>query len=659
MAWTTKANHLSFDSRLACITPAIGEPRRGPRGGRGARSRIIARVMLLSALTTSPAALARELDVDIKNTTIEQLMQISVTTVSRQEEGLQTSPAAIYVLSREDIRRAGVTSVPEALRLVPGVQVARVDANKWAVSIRGFNSRSANKLLVLVDGRSVYDPLFAGVFWEARDVVLDEIEHIEIIRGPGGTLWGTNAVNGVINIITRNARDTLGTRATVGAGTEERAQGNAHYGWQSGATSYARVYADTFARDTGYSPAGAHDDAHMGRAGFRVDWDASAADKILLKGDVYDGTYGTGLAGGGFEDLKHQGHSFVSRWTRNHSSDSQTMLQFWYDHFSFDDVNLGENRDTYDIEFQHAFHAGEAQRLVWGAGYRQTSDDIRDGPILSIVPTRRRDNLSNLFVQDEISFAERTVRLTLGTKAEHNNYSGLEWQPSARIAWVPDADKTLWSSVSRAVRSPSRLESDLSAPPLLNGNPDFNSEKLVAYEAGYRSRVAPQAWVDVALFHNIYRKLLSIEGTIIDNKLHGTTSGVELTGRWQTSSAWTYDIAYTYMNMDFAAEADSVDSTSAAGIEGSSPRHQVALSAAWTPSKAVEANATLRYVDRLSALNVPSYLVADVGVAWRARRDLNLSVVAQNLLDSHHPEQSGATTTEVQRSIYVKLRWEP
>jgi iron complex outermembrane receptor protein len=614
--------------------------------------------VLLWALATTSAAFARELDVDIKGTTIEQLMQISVTTVSRQEEELQTSAAAVYVLSREDIRRARVTSIPEALRLVPGVQVARVDANKWAVSIRGFNSRSANKLLVLVDGRSVYDPLFGGVFWEARDVALDEVERIEVIRGPGGTLWGTNAVNGVINIITRHTRDTQGTRATIGAGTEERTQGGVRYGWQSGATSHARVYADGFARDTGYSPAGAHDDARMARAGFRVDWDASAADKVMFKGDAYDGTFGTGLAGGGFEDLEHRGRSFVARWIRDRADGAQTMLQFWHDRLEFDDVNLGEDRDTYDLEFQHAFRAGEAQRLVWGAGYRRTSDDIRNGPILSIAPASRRDNLSSLFVQDEIGLAERTVRLTLGTKAEHNDYSGMEWQPSARIAWVPNPDNTFWGAVSRAVRSPSRLESDFSAPPFLRGNPDFDSEKLVAYEAGYRSRVAPQAWVDAAVFYNVYRKLLSIEGTVIDNKLRGTTSGVELAGRWQLGSAWRYDIAYTYLNMDLAAEADSTDATRAAMIEDSDPRHQVTLRSAWSPSRAVEVDAALRYVDRLRSLNVPAYLVADVGASWHPRRGLELSAVAQNLLDSHHPEQSGATTTEVQRGYYVKLRWE-
>lgn len=607
----------------------------------------------------SLSTFAREIDVDIKGASIEQLMQISVTTVSRQAEGLQSSAAAVFVLSRDDIRRSHVTSVPEALRLVPGVQVARIDANKWALSIRGFNSRTANKLLVLVDGRSIYDPLFAGVFWEARDVNLEEIERIEVVRGPGGTLWGANAVNGVINIITRHADDTLGTQVTLGAGTEERAQGGARFGWRSSTNSQARIYADGFARDTGFSPAGAHDDARMTRAGFRTDW-AANSDKIMFKSDIYDGRFGTALTAGSAEDLGHKGHSFVARWTRDYSEGSQTMLQFWYDRFAFEDIALSEDRETYDLEFQHAFRLGEAHRIVWGAGHRRTADNIRNGPSLSLMPTSRRDNLSSLFVQDEISNIERKVRLTLGTKVEHNDYSGTEWQPNARIAWVPDTKHTFWSSISRAVRSPSRLESDLVALPpfMLAGNPNMESEKLTAYEAGYRTRVSTQAWLDTALFHNVYSDLLSIEGTVVGNKLHGTTSGVEVAGRWLLGTVWQYDIAYTYLVMNLAAEAGSIDSSRPVSLEGSDPRHQVVLRSAWTPSNRYQIDAALRYVDKLAALLVPSYVTIDIGASWRPRRDLQLSLVGQNLLDRSHPEQSGAATTEVQRGFYLKLNWE-
>lgn len=621
---------------------------------------IRARTVLLWILTFPLAALAFETDVDIKGTSIEQLMQISVTTVSRKEEELQSSAAAVFVLSRDDIRRAHVTSVPEALRLVPGVQVARIDANKWAVSIRGFNSRTANKLLVLVDGRSVYDPLFAGVFWEARDVNLEEIERIEVVRGPGGTLWGANAVNGVINIITQHTGNTLGTQVTLGAGTEERAQGGVRHGWRSGTHSQARIYADGFARDTGFSPAGAHDDARMARAGFRTDWSVDN-DKIMLKGDLYDGLFGTAASSstGSPQDVGNRGQNFVVRWTRDHSESAQTMLQFWYDRFTYDDFSLGEERETYDIEFQQAYRLGQTHRIVWGAGHRRTADDIRSGPSLALIPASRRDNLSSLFVQDDISLAERSVRLTLGTKVEHNDYSGTEWQPNARIAWMRDTNNTFWSAVSRAVRSPSRLESDISAPPLVSGNPNFDSEKLVAYEAGYRSRIGGQAWIDTALFYNVYRDLLSIEGAVLANKLRGTTSGIELAGRWSPGSAWQHDLAYTYLIMDLSAEADSLDAARPANTEDSDPRHQVVVRTAWSPSSAFEVNATLRYVDKLPALSVPSYVTADLGISWRPRRGLRLSLVSQNLLDRSHPERSGPTATEVQRGYYLKLNWGP
>lgn len=615
---------------------------------------------LLCLLMLSLVAQAREDDIDIKRTNIEQLMQISVTTASRHEEYLQHSATAVFVLSREDIRRSHVTSVPEALRLVPGVQVARIDANKWAVSIRGFSSRTANKLLVLVDGRSIYDPLFAGVFWEARDVNLDEIERIEVVRGPGGTLWGANAVNGVINIITRHAGDTLGTQVNIGAGTEERAQAGVRYGWQSGGNSHVRIYADGAGRDTGYSPTGAHDDARLARAGLRADWDRNKH-KILLKTDLYDGIFGTAAnpatSGSLPQDVGNQGQSLVLRWTYDYAEDSQTTLQFWYDRFSYDDYALDEKRQTYDVEFQQAFRWGVIHRIVWGANHRRTADKIGNGPVISLIPTARRDTLSSLYVQDEVNLSDR-FRLTLGTKLEQNDYSGREWQPNLRIAWLHDENNTFWSSISRAIRSPSRLESDISAPPIAIGSRNFDSEKLVAYEAGYRSRLGTQTWIDTAAFYNVYRDLLSIEGTTLANKLRGESSGVEIAGRWLVDSTWRYDIAYTYLNMELAAEADSTDLSRPALLEGSDPRHQVVVHGAWNSGRNMEVDVTLRYVDRLTALSVPSYFTADVGIGWRPQRNLRISAVGQNLFDRSHPEQSGARSTEVQRGFYLKLTWE-
>jgi iron complex outermembrane receptor protein len=601
-------------------------------------------------------ALAVDLDIDIKGTSIEQLMQINVTTVSRQDEEWQTTPAAAYVLTREDLQRAHVTNIPDALRLVPGVEVARIDANKWAVSIRGFNARTANKLLVMIDGRSIYDPLFGGVFWESRGELLDNIERVEVVRGPGGTLWGSNAVNGVINIITRNAADTQGTLVEAGVGSEE-GLATVRHGWQVGPNASARMYAQHNARETGYSPLSSHDDARLVRGGFRVDWAAGATDQFMLKADAFDGTFGERLDATRYQDVNQKGNSLTARWTRDGNDGSQTRMQFWYDQFDLDNLNLGESRDTYDVELQHAWRAGDTHRFVVGTGYRRTRDEIRDGPLLGVEPDSRSDALASAFVHDEMTLAERSVRVQFGVKFEHNDYSGAEWQPSVRAAWVPDADRTVWAAASRAVRSPSRLESDVVSP-FLTGNQDFRAEKLDAYELGYRQRVAPQVWVDVATFYNVYRDLLSIEGSVVDNKLGGTTSGVEIATRWQVSAAWRLDLAYTYLSLNLRADADSTDTASAARTEGNNPRHQWSLRSAWNPRAGWQVDADLRYVSGLEAPAVPSYLVADVGMTWRIRKGLDLRASARDLFDSRHPEQSGVTTTEVQRSVLLTLRWE-
>lgn len=612
---------------------------------------------VLLCMSTQLSA-AADLAVDITGTSIEQLMNIPVTTVSRQESELQTTPAAVYVLNRNDLRRSRVTNVPDALRLVPGVQVASIDANKWAITIRGFNGRTANKILVLVDGRTVYDPLFGGVFWEARDVPIDEIERIEVIRGPGGTLWGTNAVNGVINIITRSTRETLGISAFAGAGTEERGMGHVRYGWQFGDDAHARVYFGRFERDTGYLPDQAHDDSRMDRGGFRVDLGLGTAGELMLKGDAYDGSFGTSNMGGGYQDLGHSGQNFVARWRYGYASGAQQLLEFWYDHLEFDDVNLGEERDTYDLEYQYALPERGIHRFIWGAGYRTTTDEIRNGPLLTISPSSKRDDLFSLFGQDEISLVERAVRLTFGVKLEHNDYTGTEWQPSARVAWVPDADRTAWAAISRAVRTPSRLEIDLDAAPLVVGNRDIDSEKVVAYEIGYRSRVARHAWADAALFYNDYRDLLSLEGIVLGNGTEGATAGIELAVRWDPHPAWRVDVAYTSLHMDLNSTEQSQDTQTPTFTEDNDPRHQGVVRSAWVVSPTVDVQGVLRYVHRVKAQNVPSYLVADLAVGWRVRYDVELAVSARNLLDDHHPEQSSPVTTEVERSVFAMVRWE-
>lgn len=597
------------------------------------------------------------LEINVTGTTIEQLMNIPVTTVSRQQVDLQTTPAAVFVLNRDDLRRSQVTSIPDALRLVPGVQVASIDANKWAVSIRGFNSRAANKLLVLIDGRSIYDPLFGGVFWEARNVPIEEIERIEVIRGPGGTLWGTNAVNGVINIITRRSKDTLGARAVVGVGTEERSSVNVRYGWQLGDAGHARVYLAHVDKDTAFSPNAAHDDARLLRGGFRADLPLGRAGELMLKGDAYDSTFGANAPIGGGQDSAHRGQNVVARWTTGRSGGPHSSLQFWYDHLEFDDVNLGEERHTYDLEYQYEFAERDVHRVIWGAGYRISTDNIRPGPILTLNPASRRINLSSLFAQDEISLVDRTVRLTLGAKVERNDYSGTEWQPSVRLAWVPDVNQTAWAAISRAVRSPSRLEADLEAEPMLSGNPNIAAENVIAYEVGYRSRIAREAWADAALFYNEYGDLVSIEGTDLGNLGRAATLGLELIGRWHPSPGLRLEAAYTYFHVDMWVEG-SGENTRIAYLQDNDPLHQGVLQSSWTAFPSVDVQGALRYVYELRAQNVPSYLTADIGLGWRVRDHLEFAVSARNLLDDHHPEQRSASATEVERSYFAVLKWE-
>lgn len=628
---------------------------REARARRGATG--IVTGMSVMTLWLCPVALsARELAIDIKNTSVEQLMQIKVTSVTRYEQELQPSAAAVYVLRRDDLRRARVNSVPEALRLVPGVQVARIDANKWAVTIRGFNGRTANKLLVLVDGRTIYDPLFAGVFWEARDVPIAEIERIEVIRGPGGTLWGSNAVNGVINIITRSAADTHGGLLIAGAGTEDRFKGGAHYGWKAMPGFDVRVYGDAIRRDNGYSASGANDDARLARGGLRADWQAGAHDTVMFKIDAFDGTFGTQTATGS-QDIDHHGSSFVTRWTRAHDAGVQTTAQLWYDIGEFIDMALEEQRKTWDIELQHARPVGERHHLVFGAGARRTSDDIVDGPVLGLEPNSRADDLSNIYAQDVMSFLDDRLQFTLGAKLERNDYSGSEWQPNARLAWIPNPDHTLWTAVSRAIRAPSRLESDLTAPPFLSGNPNLEAEQLTAYEAGYRTRFAANAWLDFATFYNDYRRLLSVEGTTLANKMHGQTIGGEIAARWQPVDQWQFELGYSYLDLDLNVDPGSLDAARAQRIESNEPRHQTVLRGNWVPGGDMDLNMTIRYVDRLRSDRVGSYVVTDIGAGWTPRDDMRLSAIAQNLFNDHHHEQGRASATGVERGYYMQFEW--
>lgn len=635
---------------------------------------------------------------------LEELINIQVTSVSKTPEKAREAPAAIHVITGEDIRRSGATSIPEALRMVPGMNVARLTAKQWAVSSRGFNDVFANKLLVLIDGRSVYSPLFAGVFWEQQDTLLEDIERIEVIRGPGATLWGANAVNGVINVITKSARDTQGGLVTAGAGTEEVGFGGVRYGGKPAKNIAIRGYAKYFERDDQALAHGkdAADEWRMGRGGFRLDWDASPDDLATFQGDIYSGSVGettqTALLAPPFSrkntgDNNIAGGNVLARWSHVFSKSSNMQLQAYYERTDREDVGIirHESTDIVDLDFQHQFAWGERQKVVWGAGYRLASDSIEPGALASFNPASRTTNLFNLFVQDEIALLKDKLALTLGSKFEHNDYSGFEIQPSARLLWTPHRRHTVWASVSRAVRSPSRSDQDVRAnvaalPPgaLGPGSPlavvsvfgdrDFKSEELIAYELGYRVQPHRNLSLDFAGFVNTYDSLQTFERgapfpegspapphlvipTIRSNKMTGETCGGEAVATWQAQKWWRLSGTYSFLSMQLHTDPGSTDAAAEAP-EGQSPRNQFMLRSLMDLPHNIELDCTLRYVDRLPDIKVPSYLEADVRVGWKPTKKLELSIVGQNLFDNQHPEfNRGAVfpSTEVQRSAYFKL----
>lgn len=622
--------------------------------------RLVAPVLFALAISFVPPVAASSTPLNIKQLSLEQLMDIDVYSVSRRLEPYQGAPSAIHVLTAEEIRRARVTSVPEALRLVPGVQVARVDANKWAISIRGFNSRTSNKLLVLVDGRSIYDPLFSGVLWESRDVMLEDVERIEVIRGPGGTLWGANAVNGVINIVTKHARDSRGGIAAVGGGTEERLFGALRYGWQPGKNQHARVYAKAFERDTGHSSSGdAHDGTSLGQTGFRWDWKLNARDNVRVSGNYFEVTADERNSATTTQSVAHDGTNLMARWNRTLAGGGTLQTQFYYDRFNLDNEQLGEQRSTYDADFQHSFRFASQHQVVWGLGYRQTRDDLRDGSILKVEPNRRDAVTTGVFIQDTVGFLNDRWNVTLGTKFERNDYSGTEWQPNLRMAWTPDARRTAWASAARAVRVPSRLEADLVFGGQRLGD-GFDAERLHAYELGYRELRNTDLWYDVTAFYNEYRNLLTIEQDFaFENRMHGHVYGVELAGRWKPAARIGLDASYSWLQMDLRVDSGSSNATRARNIEGSSPRQQFVLRSAFDFRRQFELDATLRFVDELSALDVPAYVELDLGFGWFPKPNVDVSLVGQNLLHEHHEEQptTVANVTEVQRGVYLKTSW--
>lgn len=665
---------------------------------------------LLAALSTLCWAGEPELDDEplarLKTLSIEELMNLEVTSVSKKEEKFSEAAAALYVITQEDLRRSGATSIAEALRMVPGLQVAQIDANKWAISSRGFNDVFANKLLVLMDGRSVYTPMFSGVYWEVQDTLLEDIERIEVIRGPGATLWGANAVNGVINIITKSAHDTQGWLVTSGAGTHESLFGAIRYGGKLSDDASYRIYTNYFDRDSFARADGsdAADDWDVLRGGFRIDWETSVSDSLTFQGDIYQGDISQTLTSPSLFPPFSQTHddaadlaggNVLARWQHTVSDASDMALQLYYDHAERRQLTHAERRDTFDVDFQHRFPLASRHELVWGLGYRLTTDDTDNGIGVSFDPESREDHLYSAFIQDKINIIDDRFWITLGSKFEHNDYTGFEVQPGARLLWTPKERQAVWASVSRAVQTPSRCHSDFRTDAAvfpnpdgsLNllavlGNEDAESEELLAYELGYRVQPSERLALDIAAFFNEYDNLRTFEPgrpfpetspapphlvlpSYVDNRMDGETYGVEIAAHCNVTDHWKLAAGYAYLQIELHPDASSRDRT-ATDAENNNPHHQFHVRSYLDLLRNLQFDTALYYVEALDFLragltaDIPRCIRLDARLAWRATRNLDVSLVVQNALDDRHLEfgpSSGINPTEVERSIYAKVTW--
>jgi iron complex outermembrane receptor protein len=604
-------------------------------------------------------------------------------------------PAAVFVITQEDIRRSGATSIPEVLRLAPGVEVARINAGTWSIGIRGFADRLARSMLVLIDGRAVYSPLFAGTYWETQDTLLADIDRIEVIRGPGGTLWGANAVNGIINIITKPASATQGVLLDAGVGSQTRTLLGARYGGTRGRLTY-RAYAKGFDRVAEYHPDGSHYDGWKAvQGGFRGDW-ALGNRSATVQGDIYNARLGerpsVALYTPSFArtvDVHSplSGGNVVARFASD-GPKGALQLQTYYDRTNRDEIPVAENRDTFDIDLQHVVRTLPRQALIWGAGYRVTSGRITAVAPTSFSPPTRTDMLYSVFVQDDFTLVPRRWRITVGSKAEHNDYSGFELQPTARLLWTPDAAQSLFWSVTRAVRTPSRVETDYTTTSLVSAigtptfvrlvpNPDFESEKLTAYEFGYRVRPAARLYATFASFYNVLDDTLSTElgTTFVEtsppparvilpvsfrNGLHGNSYGAETTVDARLAPSWRLTGNYSYLNVSMTPNAGSRDVSQERRYEGLVAHHQWEIGSSWDARGGWMIDGTLRYVSTIQGASIPSYVTANLRVARQLRRQVELALVGQNLFDKRHPEwpSGSGANVEVQRSVSARLTWQ-
>lgn len=601
---------------------------------------------------------------DLKKLSIEELTQVQVTSVSRRTEHVARTAAAVSVVRGDEITRSGTTTLAEALRLADAVDVAQVNGNTWGISTRGFNISTANKLLVLIDGRSTYVPLFGGTFWDVQDAFLADVDRVEVIRGPGGTIWGTNAVNGVVNVISKSTAQTLGSVATLTGGTNGRAIASARYGGHLGETTF-RVYGKYRQRGPQLFAAGgsAEDEVATGQAGFRVDSPATAATRWFVSGLAYRGSIGFTDR----DDGRTTGGHVIGRISRGTRGGGEFSLQAYYDRSSRTiPLQFRGTRDTGEIDAQQAITRGR-HNLVFGSTFRVSdARDIGVGALL-FDPERRTAWTANAFLQDEYELVPRRAFITAGAKFGRNNYTGVEFQPNVRLRLQGERQMG-WGAISRAVRLPTRFDTDLRfVNPLdrtqvgLTGSDDFEGESVVAYEAGYRLMPHPRVSLDAAVFVNDYDNLRSQERqpsglVILQNMLNARTRGVELAGVVQVAPSWRMHASYAWFDKSLSFDPGSLDITGGLA-EGNDPSHLFSVRSYIDLPRRTSLDGVFRYIARRPAPPAPAYAELDLRLGWQARPSWELSLVGQNLLHPAHVEMPANRTEEFRRAVFLRSVW--
>lgn len=662
---------------------------------------LIAAVLVMTWGVETPCAATPRTENEFLDMSLSQLMDITITSVSKKPQTLSEAAAAIYVISNDDIKKSGVTTVAEALALAPGVQVARISSSKWSISSRGFAGFTSNKLLVLIDGRSVYSPAYSGTFWSMQNVLLEDINRIEVIRGPGGTLWGANAVNGVINIITKNAGDTQGGIAYAGFGDQEKVIGGGRYGAQLAESVFGRFSLNYNDRDSNTLLDDGRDGGdswqHL-QSSFRVDGEQEENVSWTIQGDLYKNDEDQILFPFWIDsppyltekddNAKIKGGNLLGRYQNNMSTDNIITFQTYYDYSDREEAYYQQTFDILDFDLQYQTLVGKNHSLTMGAGYRRTDGNFSESYQVAIPD--RTDDLYSAFLQDEITLIDEKLWFTVGSKWEHNDYTGSEWQPSARILFKPEPNQSLWAALARAVRTPSMVEHNgqvtVATFPTefgtmrsrVVGSEDFSSEVLIAYEAGYRIHTNHNISLDIAAFYNDYEDLYNIQPTqsltgtdfVFVNGTSGSGSGVEFVVDWKPKSNLSFQATYSYLELDFSQDSSIPENAAVDFIALASPEHMASVRGSIGFLSDWQFNIWLRYMDEITARNsanllgeireIDDYFLLDLNLVWSMTDNIEIMLVGQNVLEDEqfqYASEYATPATSIERSFYGKITW--